>query len=371
MPPKQENYSANFWHICDTKAFISVKLARELKVGIISILAIVGLYWGINYLKGTDIFSDKRLYYAVYERIDGLDASRPIMVNGYKVGQVDNIYFHPDGSTRLIVEMNIYNEMPIPANTVARIYSSDLLGDKAIELLLGDANTYKHPGDTLISNIQLSLTEEVNEQVKPIKDKAEKLIGSIDTVMILAQGFLNDDNKQTFTQTFESIRRSFTTLENSIQVFDRTLSNSQDDLESSFKNLAEVTSALEGNRDEMDKIFSNLSSVSDSLAQVRFKETFASLNKALESTEAVMRKVNQGEGSAGLLVNDPEVYRNLAQATEQLNLLLLDVKYNPRRYLNFSVFGKTKQYSEKELLELEAEAKAEREKAAADTISQK
>lgn len=318
-------------------------------------IAIGALYWGINFLKGSNLFDNKRYFYAIYSHVDGLSPSRPVNINGFQVGQVSEIYFHPDGSGRLVVKIKMTNDFRVPANTEARIYSTDLLGEKAVELALGDSPELARPGDTLISDVQLSLTEEVNRQVAPLKEKAENLISSIDTVMILASGFLNEETRNNFTETFESIRRSFLTLEHSVSVFDTTLSKSQQGLITSVDNLAKVTTSLEESRDELAKTFTNLESISDSLSQVRFKKTFSAIEEASVNARDVLQKANEGDGSIGQLLNDPKLYKNLAEASEQLNLLLLDLKYNPNRYVNFSVFGGSKRYSLEEMLELERE----------------
>lgn len=338
-----------------------MKISREFKVGLISIFALIALYWGANYLSGSNVFESKRYFYAVYSQIDGLSESHPININGHQVGQIAEIYFHPDNSGRLMVKLAMIDDFAIPDNTKARIYSSGLLGEKAISLDIGNSTTMAQSGDTLISNIELSLTEEVNRQVAPLKDKAERLFASIDTVMILVSGFLNPETQDDFNKTFKSIKRSFTTLEHSLELLDTTFANSQAGLTSSINNLAKVISTLESNRNQLDNIFKNLDSVTDSLAQIQFKQTFDALNSALVSAESVLTKVDKGEGSAGLVMNDPELYKNLEEATEQLNLLMLDIKYNPHRYLNFSVFGGNKEYSEEEILKQEAKNKKKRE----------
>ena len=332
-----------------------MKISRELKVGLIAVLTIAALYWGFSFLKGSNLFDSSRYFYAVYNQVDGLGPSRPVTINGFKVGQVADIAFMPDQSGRLYVKMSINNDFNIPHDTKARIYSSNLMGEKAISLDLGRSVEYAVSGDTLYGDIELSITEEVNRQVAPLKEKAEKLIGSIDTVMVLASGFLNSDNKQNFTRTFQSIRRSFATLEHSVQVFDTTLSKSQDGLITTLENLSSVTSTFKENEAEFDKIIKNFGAISDSLSEVELKRTFTTLEQTLQETQAVVQKINNSEGTMGALVNDKEVYENLARSTEQLNLLLLDLKYNPQRYLNFSVFGNSKEYTEEEIRKMEAE----------------
>lgn len=342
-------------------------LSRELKIGAVTVIALLGLYYGISFLKGQDLLSNKRLFYAVYDEVNELGKANPININGFKVGKIDNIAFHPDGSGRLIVTLNITDDISIPENTVARIYSSDLLGSKAVELVLGNAETMAQAGDTLKSNIELSLSEEVNEQVKPLKDKAEKLIGSIDTVMVLASGFLNEQTQSNFSETFNNLRKTFAKLNETVAALDQAVSRGDDNLITGIENVSKVTRTIEENRDELDRTFKNIAAITDSLKGVNIAHTLSQLDSTLSSTSAIMAKINESEGTMGELVNDKELYENLLKATEQLNLILLDLKYNPGRYVRFSVFGGGDEYDEDEIMKKEAEAAAKR----ADSSSSK
>ncbi len=336
-----------------------MKISREFKVGLVSIVAIVLLYWGLNFLKGQDVFEKKKIFYAVYDRVEGLTPAKSILLNGYKVGTVDKVYFHPNGSGDLVVALNITSDFDIPKNSTAAIQSTDLLGDKAINLTLGKSSEYAQNGDTLKSNIELSLTEEVNKQVAPLKNKMEKLFGSMDTVLFLLTGFLDDNSQDGFEATLSSLKRSFSHLESTMGSLDRTVTTSQSDMVGTFANLNKITTNLEENSEELSGIFRNLNSLSDSLSKVRFKETFESLNNTLIAAESVLSKIDSGDGTMAKLVNDPELYNNLESASEQLDLLLLDIKYNPKRYIK--LFGGRKDYDEEELLKQEQKDAARRE----------
>ena len=339
-----------------------MKISREFKVGLITIVALALLYWGLGYLKGNDILVQKRLYHAVYPKVDGLSVARPVTVNGFKVGQVEKIAFHPSKRGKLLVSLNITEDIQIGSNTVANIYSSGLLGEKAIELKVDYNKPLAVSGDTLTTSIELSLSEEVNRQVLPLKNKAEGLIASIDSVLMLVSGFLSEDTQQDFGKAFKSINRSISTLEHTIASVDQTVSASEKDIRTSIENFRKTTDMLRQNTEEIDKIFANMESISDSLAQLRFQKTFNSLNDALASSEEILRKIEEGEGSAGKLINNPELYQNLESASENLNLLMLDLRYNPNRYVNFSLFGGGKTYSDKEIEEFEKKRAEEREK---------
>ncbi len=337
-----------------------MKISREFKVGIIGIVSLGMLYWGFNFLKGSDLFESNNKLYAVYNRVEGLAPAKPILLNGFKVGQVDNIYFHPNGSGQLIVSLKINTEFPIPKNSRASIKST-VLGDKSISLILGESTENAIPGDTLLGQLELSLSEELNEQVAPLKNKIESLFTSVDTVLVILAEFLNDDTQDNFSESFTALKNSFKKLEGTISRLDLTVDSSAGNIVSTFKSLASITHNLDENGEELTAIFNNMESLSDSLSKIKFKQTFASLNVAVSSIEEVAEKINNGEGTAGLLINDPELYQNLSKASEQLDLLLLDLKYNPGRYIDLSLFGRRKDYNEQENLAKEAEEKKQRD----------
>ncbi len=339
-----------------------MKISKEFKVGLIAIVALLLLYWGFNYLKGGNVFNKEVSFYAVYDRVDGLNAANQVVINGYSVGQVERIYFHPDNSGRLIVKFKMEKDFAFAANTVASINSSDLLGDRTIELLLGDSPAMAENGDTLISSLEMGIAEQVSQQVAPLRKKAETLLGSIDTVLILVSGFLNEQTSDNFVETFNSVRRSFQRLEQTVISVDQTVQATEGDLKNTIHNVSAISNTLEESRGDLQGVLKNINTITDSLSRVRFVETFESLNRALAATEDVMAKINDGEGTAGKLINDPELYNKLTKASDDLDRLLLDVKYNPKRYLDLSLFGRDREYSEKEIREMEREKQKEQDK---------
>lgn len=331
-------------------------LSKEFRVGLVSILTFALVYWGFNFLKGNSIFQTERIYYAIYDDVDGLDKARPVNLNGLQIGRIQDIYLHPSADGHVIVKMIIANDVVISTDTKAEIYTPDFIGGKSVKLILGKSKEMAVTGDTLKSTIELSIKDAVNAQVAPLRAKAEEMIGSIDTVLTLVQGFLNEDTRNTFLTAFSSIQNSFVLLENTLTVVNASVTQTQGDFEKIMANMAAITENLKKNGNNFDTIFNNVSSLTDSLSKIEFTKTFASINHTMKMTEEVLQKINSGEGTLGLLVNDTALYYNLERSTEQLNKLLLDVKYNPKRYLHFSVFGKTKEYSEQEIEDKEREA---------------
>ena len=327
------------------------------------------MYWGVNFLKGNDIFKEKRFYYAVYENIEGLTVNKPVNINGLKVGQITDIYFHPDLSGRLIVVLDINSEYPIPSNSVAKIYSLGILGERAIALDLGNSFDMIIPGDTLYSGVESNLADAVSQQLAPLKDKAEDLLGSLDTVITRLTGFLNEKTQQDFIGTVVNLRKTFENLEASSESLRYMIEANEDSIGKFISNLTSLSNTLAANGDNLNNIMTNFSNISDTIAQANISETIIKLNEVMIRTDSIMGKINNGEGTIGMLINDPELYNNLADASNSLDRLLLDIKYNPNKYLQFSVFSSKTRLSETEIEELEDLRKQQIEQAKQDSIN--
>ena len=194
--------------------FSVLKIKKEIKIAIVFLGALVLLYWGINFLKGRDLFNKERIYIAVYDQVNGLVVSNPVLVNGFKVGHVKKMYFHPNNSGKVIVEFIINNrDIEIPVNSIARLFSSDLLGSRAVEIQIGNSSTMAIEGDTLRTFVQATLGEEVNVQFQPIKQKFEAVMLSIDSVLVIIKGIFNENTQKNLEQSFESIRLTIQNLE--------------------------------------------------------------------------------------------------------------------------------------------------------------
>jgi len=345
---------------------MALRISKEFKVGFIIVVAISLFYWGFNYLKGNDVFASNTLFYAVYENTEGLTKAKSVQINGYQVGLIDDIYFHPDKSGRLVVRIKMQQDYPLPKDSKALIHSSGLLGERNIQLILGSSSELANYGDTLLPEVEGSLTEAVNAQVAPIKAKAEKLLGSLDTAVTLLTGFLNEDTKRNFKQSFESLNRTFESLDRSTVILEQFLAQNKGNFDKVAQNLASISSNLENNNENITKVLTNFSEISDSLKKVDIAKTFAKADHAIGELDDIIGKINRGEGTVGELINNPQLYNKLDDATSSLNRLLLDIKYNPNKYLQFSVFGTQKYYTDEEITEIEKELKEKRKRDAAE-----
>jgi phospholipid/cholesterol/gamma-HCH transport system substrate-binding protein len=328
-----------------------VKIKREVKIALVVILAIGIFVWGFNFLKGKNVFSSKRYLYAVYDQVNGLVEANPVLINGLKVGQVDDIFFKPDGSGKIIVKMLITNnDIKIPKNTVAKIFASDFMGSKAIDLKLADTTYGKKisqkiewakSGDTLMSAIATSIQEEVSVQMLPLKQKAERMMSSMDSVLAVIQYVFNEDTRENLAKSFESIKFTIKNLENTTFNLDTFVTTERYRLSSILANVESISSNIKNNNQKITNIINNFSSLSDSLSKSKIVSTIDNANKAITDFSSIMDKINNGEGSMGMLIHNDTLYRNLQKSSKDLDLLVEDMRLNPKRYVHFSVFGKS------------------------------
>jgi len=293
-----------------------MKISKEVKVGFVSVFAIALLVWGINFLKGTNIFFKSTSVYAIYPKVPGLAVSSPVIINGVHSGVVDDIYFHSDKSSRVIVKLNISESgLRIPKNSIADLISTDFMGGKAIGLKLGDSENVLKNGDTLQSHFEKSMMEDFSEQILPIKDKAAHMM---DSLMLTASAFTR------LAATFDSILDG----------------KRQRDLQYAISNLNKVMLSY----DTLAKDISNMMNhtlkptiakygeLADTLQTLELNETLFTAQLALTNMSAVMEKMNNGQGTMGKLMNNDSLYNNLNGATIQMEELLEDIKLHPKRY---------------------------------------
>jgi phospholipid/cholesterol/gamma-HCH transport system substrate-binding protein len=325
-----------------------VKLTKEVKVGIVAAIAIGFFIYGFNFLKGKDLFSHQRKFYAVYSNIDGLVEANPLMVNGYKVGLVGDIELVDDTSNRILITLLLDKELNVPENSVARVVSSDFLGSKAVELILGNAKIYAQDGDTLQSDQEDNLKQSVNKAIAPLQKKAEGLIASLDSVMVVVQQVFNQNARQNLAKSFESIKLALTSLETTSYRLDTLVLSERMKISSILTKINVLATTLASNSDELSNVIKNFSSISDSIAKSNLTSAINNADAALTQASGIMTKINKGEGTMGMLINNDSLYRKLDKSAADLDKLLLDLRINPERYVHISVFGRKDKNKPKE-----------------------
>jgi phospholipid/cholesterol/gamma-HCH transport system substrate-binding protein len=310
-----------------------LKITNETKVGILAAVAITILILGYSFLKGNNVFSTESEFYARYTSVEGLTVSKPVLVNGYQIGRVSDLTLQPNGT--ILAEFKINPDYDIPKNTIARLESTDLLGGKAIVFELGNSKVYADDGDTLKANSEKNLME----QVQPIQKKAEMIIGRLDSVLTSVNNTISPEFQQNFNKSFASIARTLETLEGTTKRVDNLVGVESTRISAIMANLESVSANFRNNNQRITTVMTNLEKMSDQLARANFENTIKNADKAVADMQAAINKVNSGQGTLGQLINDEGLYRNLNNASANLDKLMIDLKANPKRYVSFSVFG--------------------------------
>ena len=314
-----------------------MKIRREAKLALTALAAVFILIWGINFLKGSSLFESKSTFYGVYDSVEGLKVSSGVIYRGYQVGQVISIQFTGERFDRVLVKFSVDKGLELPSNTLAMIQSADLMGSKVVALVPGDSHVFAVSGDTLRSQVERGLMEQVSQQMLPLKQKAERLLGSLDSVMLIVQGLFNEETKKNLSNSFGSIDRTLRNLEGASGNLDTLIQGESARISSILQDVNSITGNLRNNNEEISTILGNVSAISDSLRQASLHQTLMSLDYILATTDSIMNKINRGEGTIGALLNDNDLYYNLNQVSENLNRLLVEFRYNPKRFINLSL----------------------------------
>ena len=309
-------------------------MKREVKVGIVSIVVVFILILGINYLKGTNIFKNNITFYALYQNIDGLQIGAPVTVSGFKVGSVTDIDMLTESNNNLLVTINIEKELVVPKESILKIVNQDLMGTKGVNLIFSSSSDNASSGDTLSSSLESSLQEEVNAQILPFKRKAEELIVSIDSVMMIVTAVLNKDARKDLSKSIESLGETFSLMSSSMKKVDGIIDSNEEKISNIIFNMESILSNIEESNSNVNSILSNMSLISDSLSN-------SNLTSLVNNFNTLMTQINSKEGSAGLLLNDDKLYTNLEKTTKELSELIKDIKDNPKRYINFSLIKRS------------------------------
>lgn len=302
-----------------------MKITREIKTAILVIASILLFIWGYSFLKGRDLLSSYNKYYVSYANVDGLVVAAPITINGLTVGKVNSIVLQDDWTS--LVELQINGDYQIPKNSVAELYSPGPIGGKQIAILPNtETQAIAASGDFLKSANKLGLTEEVSNQIKPIKEKLDKVLENANTMLVNINQVLDEKTKQNLRGSLENLNATLAEFKEASATVNGMLAENKGKINTTMTNF-EKTSA-------------NLSKMSDSLAKANIAQTVKNLEKTLASVDKLMADMQAGKGTLGKIAKDEALYNNFAKSSKELELLLQDLRLNPTRYINVSLFGK-------------------------------
>lgn len=311
-------------------------MSNPVKVGIFSLVTLVVFILGFYFLKGIDIFSRKKSFYAVYSRVDGLYKSNLVEIDGFPIGRVGDMDRDPM-TGQIVVRIDLEKEIEIPKSdsTVAYLFSTDLFGTKKIKLVFGQANEFYQDGDTIHTYFKQDLTEQVGAQIDPIITDVRHIIPKLDTTISGIQALFDKNNTKGIYTTISEVNGALAKVS-------QILAANEANLQLTIKNLQSITANFDKNGENLSKIIKNTSAVTDSLQQANLKQTVENLNQTISQLNSVVAEINAGNGTLGKIVKGDGLYTNIDSTISNLQVLLKDVKERPYRYVNISVFGSKK-----------------------------
>jgi phospholipid/cholesterol/gamma-HCH transport system substrate-binding protein len=302
-----------------------LKLTKEIKTAILVIASILLFIWGYGFLKGSDLLSSYKKMFVEYENVEGLATSSPVTINGLTVGKVKSITLKDNG--KLLIEMQINNDFPITKGSLAQIYSPSPIGGKQIAIVPNSATKdLAVSGDFLVSSMKVGFIDSLTGQIDPLKVKLDKLLDNANNVLV------------SVNQVFD--KRTRENFQNSLATLNETMAEFKIASKEVNGMLADNKSKISATMTNVEKASGNFSKLSDTLAKANIGKTVKSLEKTLANVDKMMASLESGKGTMGKLIKDETLYNNFAKTSKELELLLQDLRLNPTRYVNVSLFGK-------------------------------
>lgn len=313
--------------------------SKQVLVGIFTVAVLAGAYFGMNFLKSKKVFSDDNRLYAVFPQADGLEVSSPVLVKGFRIGTVDKVSFDIKTS-QVYVTLTVDGQYDLPASSEAQITSTSILGGKVIEVKLGKDNSrFLKSGDTIRSVFSPSITESLGEEYGKLKITASEIVDKLNSALDGINRVLSEKNTQELSATLANLR----SISDNV---DKVVGDESANLTRIIDNLAVLSASLKKMTPDLERGASNLAVLSDTL-RAQGPTLIASAAGSIYNLNMILAKINSSQGSAGKLINETELYDNLNATIESLRLLMDDLKANPKKYINVTVFGKREKAEKK------------------------
>lgn len=305
-----------------------MKITKEIKTAILVLVSIALLIWGIMFLSGTNLFNSNRKFYVVYPNVEGLSTASSVTINGLVVGKVSRIQLREDGE--LLVELLMTDPVDVPKSSKAVIYSPSFIGGKQIALQINYKEAdLAQDGDFLEGGNMSGLLDGLGEKADPLIQKLDSVLYNVNVLMTSVNQTLNPEAKKNLQDALAELNATMKNAHQITSKFDRIVSTNESKINNIVSDFNNTSKNLSAFSDDLDKI--QLEKLQDILTK---------FDSAAATLEQMMKDMDSGKGNLGKLLKEEQLYHNLEGATKELNELLEDVKLNPRRYINISVFGK-------------------------------
>ncbi|MGG9962877.1 MlaD family protein [Ferruginibacter sp. SUN106] len=315
-----------------------MKISNETKIGVLTAIAITIMILGFNFLKGKTFFGKSHTFFAKYTNVQGLANSNPVMINGLQVGTVYSITTDKN-MKEILVNMTLTKDVNIPVNSYATIRNNPL-GTTTVEIRLGDATQYLPINDTIRTEKSAGILDEAVQEIRPVLGQVKNAVKSLDSVLMTLAGVLDPNAKNNIRGILENLSKTTAGLTVSSASLQTLLNTETGALAKSLNNVSAFTGNLANNNEKLNAVMTNLDKTTTNLSNLDLEKTLNTLNGTIGELKSTIGKLNTKDGTAGLMLNDTKLYNNLTATANKLNLLLDDLKTNPKRYISFSVFGK-------------------------------
>ncbi len=309
---------------------MNFKNHKEVLIGAFAVIILACLFFGFSYLQGRRLFSSSNQFVVIYSNAQGLKTSNPVMKNGLQIGSVIDIKLNPKNPEQIIALIDVQRSVDVPKNTEATIISADLLGAKAIELNWTPSSSVAESGDTLLGKIENSLSDKVSKEILPVKLKTEKMLGSLDTLILNMQHLFSDE---AMSGGMGSVQKTLINLEKSSETLKDLLLAESGALKKTISNLESVTTNLQKSNQNITSITANTAAATEKLAKSDIDGTVKELKAASHALNQMLGQINSGQGSLGALVKNKDLYDNLNKTISDLNRVVADLYKNPKIYL--------------------------------------
>lgn len=315
-----------------------MKINNETKIGLLAVAGVAILVIGFNFLKGKNLFKKEKYLYAVYEDIQGLTQSNPVVINGLQIGNVAALDGGKDVK-RIVVSVNLTQDINIPNNSLA-VINPNLLSSTSLEIKLGNSKVYLKPGDTLLTTLSGGAFDEALKMINPVLYEVRNATRSLDSVLHIIGSVFDPMTKKNIQGILENLNTTSVSFTHTAASLRSLLNAENSALAKSLENVNSFTNNLASNSELLNGIMANASKASANFAAIDVQQTMNSLDSTVSQFRAGVQKINSKDGSLGLLLNDTKIYDNLASTSNKLNILLDDIRVHPKRYLTISIFGK-------------------------------
>jgi phospholipid/cholesterol/gamma-HCH transport system substrate-binding protein len=341
---------------------MAIKISNETKLGVLTLVTLALFIWGYTFLKGKNLLDNSSTYFISYADVDELTTSSPVFINGFQVGTVTNVSLKPDDVEEILVEIEVDGEIQIPETAVALLSSSGIMGGKAIILKYGNEDMKNGilKSKSFIKGASQGLLNSMVDanEIDVYFEKLKSNFNSIIDTFTNSSGSTSEASLMESVEEFQSTIKNLSGISNKLNLM---LAKSYSNFDQTLANVAELSETLKASNGKIDNIITNLDQVSTDLKNAEIDKTVKaaegaitevktslttiqgtvqSAESAIDNINKLISKVENGQGSLSSLLNDDALYDNLESTSRNLDLLLQDLRLNPKRYINVSVFGK-------------------------------